>query len=284
MTETGGKRIGFVDFQLDNFHANTYLKLIREPLRDRGFEVAGCTAMNEAAGRTWADVNQVPYCVSIKDLGRNVDFLAVLAPSNPEVHLDMCQAVLPLKKPTFVDKTFAPNLRTAKKIFELADKHKTPIMTSSALRHTNVQAHVKTIGGPGHVRHMVVFAPGRTFEEYVIHPLEMVVSCMGPTARQLMRRGTEQCSQILVNYSDGRTATINQYCQTRTPYAASVTTTEETQIITVNTNRLFLDAAAAILDFFAAGKPDFDRAETLQIMRMRDLAQKPAAWEGFVRV
>ena len=39
------KQIGFVDFKLDNFHANTYLAAIRKELSGRGFAVAGCYSL-----------------------------------------------------------------------------------------------------------------------------------------------------------------------------------------------------------------------------------------------
>jgi hypothetical protein len=45
------------------------------------------------------------------------------APSTPETHLELCQAVLPFGKATYVDKTFAPDLATAREIFALADQH-----------------------------------------------------------------------------------------------------------------------------------------------------------------
>ena len=107
---------------------------------------------------------------------------------------------------------------------------------------------------------------------------------MGPGARSLMRRGTEQCSELLINYRDGRTAVVNLYCKVRTPYAASITTTEETQIITVNLQKLFPNATVAMMDFFETGDAPFDRAETLAIMRMRDVAGRVNALKGFVKL
>ena len=38
-----GKRIGFVDLNLDNYHANVFLQALRGPLLSRGFTVAGAT-------------------------------------------------------------------------------------------------------------------------------------------------------------------------------------------------------------------------------------------------
>ena len=102
------QRIGFVDFNLDNFHADVYLKLLRQDLRERGFAVAGATALQIEESRAWALKNQIPYYSSVAELDDHVDFYAVLAPSNPEVHEELCRQVLPFAKPTYVDKTFAP--------------------------------------------------------------------------------------------------------------------------------------------------------------------------------
>ena len=92
------KRIGFVDYKLDNFHANTYLKAIRETLKDRGYTVAGCHALEESEGKTWATKNNVRYFSTAEDLNEHADYYCILAPSNPETHLDLCRRVLPIGK------------------------------------------------------------------------------------------------------------------------------------------------------------------------------------------
>ena len=47
------QRIGFVDFDLDNFHADVYLKLLRSDLQSRGFTVAGATAIQADSSQAW---------------------------------------------------------------------------------------------------------------------------------------------------------------------------------------------------------------------------------------
>jgi hypothetical protein len=47
------KRIGFVDDDLDNFHSRVYLEAIRGPLKERGFVVAGATALQPEKSRAW---------------------------------------------------------------------------------------------------------------------------------------------------------------------------------------------------------------------------------------
>ncbi len=276
-------RIGFVDDNLDNFHARTYLRILRAELKDRGFVVSGATALQAEKSRRWANEHDVPYFDTVERLNKVVDYFAVLAPATPQTHLGLCQQVLPLGKTTFVDKTFAPDTATAEKIFALADKHKVAMQSSSALRYTAIQKHVAE-AGRDNLRHMISWGGGSNFDEYVIHPLELVISCMGHEVETVMRRGDEPHSQLLLNFTRDRTAVVNVYTKSRTPYAASVTTAKETSYIPVDTKQLFVDAAAGMLDFVAAGKPLIDRRETLAIMRIIDAARDPATKQEFVKI
>lgn len=275
------RRIGVVDDSLDNYHARVYLEIFRGALKERGFVVTGAFSLQHDKSREWARKQNLDYFESADKLNEVVDCYAVLAPGTPKTHLELCQRVLPFGKTTFVDKTFAPDRATADRIFALADQHKVAVQTCSALRYTAVQ---KYVAGAGKVRHVVTWGPGGNYDEYVIHPTELAVSCLGHEAVELMRRGTEPESQLLVNFSAGRTAVINVYNKKQTPFAASVTTEKETKYIEVDTKRLFVDAAAAMLDFFAAGRPDVDRRESLAILRILDAARDPAALERFVKL
>lgn len=280
MTATG-KRIGFVDYQLDNFHANHYLKLLRNELKERGFEIAGCQALEEESGREWAAKNEVPYYDQAEKLNDEVDFFMVLAPSNPETHLELCERVLPFGKPTYVDKTFAPDIETAEKIFALADRFKSPMQTTSALRYTNVQHYIRQLKDEK-VLHMVSWGAGRSFEEYAIHPVELVISSMGHQTESLMRRGTGAQSQLLVNFQNGRTAVINVYVEgAQTPFAASVTTATATKLLPVE-NDFFLEFMVDQLDFFESGKPSIPREESLMVRKILDVSGRPEALKGFV--
>ncbi len=278
------KRIGFVDHDLDNFHSNTYLRLIRADLKPRAFEVSCCTGLKRASGRRWAKKNGIPWCDSPEQMTDHADVFAIMAPSNAETHLELCRAVFPLGKPTFVDKTFAPSFAEAKAIYRLARKHRVQIESSSALRYTEVQNRARELGAPGKLRHMVTFSPGGSFEEYAVHPLEMVVSCMGANAKSVMRRGTGRSAQLLLEYPGGRTATANIHCGTRTPFAAALTTAKETVMVEVDRATLFLNAASAMLDFLAGKRKPVPRKETLAIMQIIDAAGRPEALRKPVRL
>lgn len=274
-----GRRIGFVDDDLNNYHSNVFLQALRGPLKARGFEVAGCTGLKGAEGRAWAEKNGIGWFDEMAALDRAVDFYMILAPSTPATHLELCRRVLPFKKPTYVDKTFAPDLTTARQIFALADQHGTVMQTSSALRYTNVQDEVKKLGK---IEHMIAWGGGGSFAEYAIHPLELLISVMGPEVTAMMRRGAGSRSQLLINFTGERTGISNVFAQTNTPFAASVTTEKVTRYIEVDSSKIFVNNLAAILDFFEARQPNVDRRETLSIMRILDAARDPRSLREFV--
>ena len=283
MSMQAGTRIGFVDDNLENFHANTFLRLARGPLASRGFVIAGCTGLNETAGRAWAEKNGVPYLPDVKALDATVDAFMVLAPSTPDTHLELVRRVVPFRKPTYVDKTFAPNLADAQEIFRLADQAGVPLQSTSVLRYTAVQEEVKkTATDP--VEHMVAWGGGSSFGEYAVHPLELVVSVMGPEVETLMRRGSGDRSQLLLNFSRDRTAVVNVYTGGSTPYAASISNRKSTRLVQVDQALMFQNSLSATMDFFASGKPNIDRRETLAIMGIIDAAGRPEALSQLVKV
>ena len=82
----------------------------------------------------WCAKYGVKKCETIEELCEKSDAIIVLAPSNPEKHLRYAEKVLPYGKLTYIDKTFAPDVATAEKIFELGEKYGAKLFSSSALR------------------------------------------------------------------------------------------------------------------------------------------------------
>ncbi len=277
-------RIGLVDYDLNNFHADVYLETLRGALADRGFVIAGATAVEEEAGRQWCQKNEVLYFDDVDALDDAVDYYMVLAPSNPGCHLSMCEQVFSKGKMTYVDKTFAPNHALAQQIFELADRHEVAIQTSSALRYTQVQSAVQAFanGDKSPVRNLAVWGGGDSVAEYAIHPLELAVSCLGADAQELMTLGTADHPQWILRYTDGRLATIDFNPNEHVPYAAALTTDHTTELINIDLSQLFVDAAAGILDFFLKGMAQIDRKESLLIRQVLDLIAEGQPHRTFV--
>ena len=134
------KKIGIIDYFIDEWHSNTYLSLFEQASKALGvdYKVVYGYAEVEKEGKMltddWCKKNNIIRCQTIEELCEKSDNILILAPANPETHLKYAEKALAYGKTTYIDKTFAPDLETAKKIFELAEKYNTKIFTSSALR------------------------------------------------------------------------------------------------------------------------------------------------------
>lgn len=276
-------RIGFIDDQLDNWHANTFLSLLRTDLAARG-TVVGAHALAADSGRAWAAAKGVTWYDDPAALARACDALMVLAPSTPETHPELAKRALPAGLPTYIDKTFATDLAAARAIFALADRHHAPVQSSSALRWTSAHQAMAASGEIADLRQVSTWGGGRSFGEYAIHPIELAVSLLGPGITGVLRRGTGDQSQLILDASGGRGAVVNVCCGTDTPFAVVATTTKTTRWHAVDGNVLFRDAMAAIADFLADGVPRVDRRETLAVRAILDAAHDPRCQAGFLPI
>ena len=100
------KTIGFVDYYINEWHANNYVGWIREASEKIGydFEVKyawaelECDPKGEMSTDEWCGKYGVTKCATIDELCEKSDYIIVLAPSNPETHLRYAEAVLKYKK------------------------------------------------------------------------------------------------------------------------------------------------------------------------------------------
>ena len=130
------KKIGFIDYYLDQFHANNYPEMIKNA-SDGRYEVAYAYGMvdskNGLTNREWSLKYGVELLDTIEEVVEKSDVLIVMSPDNPEMHEHLCELPLKSGKLVYVDKTFAPDRETALRIFANADAHSTPCYSSSAL-------------------------------------------------------------------------------------------------------------------------------------------------------
>ena len=175
------KTIGFVDFYLSEWNANNYPAWIKQANEKLGldYKVAYAWAEQDLSpvyGKTteeWCSEYGVEQCATLKGLCEKSDVILVLAPSNPEKHLGYAEEVLKYGKNTYIDNTFAPDFKTAGKIFAIAKQYGTKFFSSSALRYGTELCEVKdavkvaTKGG------------GSNHPEYIVHQAVMVVKTLG---------------------------------------------------------------------------------------------------------
>ncbi|HML46940.1 MAG TPA: Gfo/Idh/MocA family oxidoreductase, partial [Clostridia bacterium] len=134
-------KIGFIDYYLDEWHANNYPAWMRDIARAQGWDIDICYAygqMDKPGGLTtqaWCEKNGVESCPTIEDLVEKSDAILVLSPDNSEQHERLGDPALRSGKPVYMDKTFSPDLASGIRMFDLAERHATPLCSSSALRY-----------------------------------------------------------------------------------------------------------------------------------------------------
>ena len=256
------KKLGFIDLFIDEWHANNYPAWIKTARRGTEFELAYAWEKAPQNGRPlekWcADFGVTPL-KSMEEVVEKSDAVFVLAPSKPEVHRELAEIPLKSGKPVFVDKPFAPSKADAEAMFELAAKHNTPLMSSSALRFsTELDAYRNKPG----TTYMETTGGGRSFWEYSIHQIEMIVSVLGTGAKRIMQCGANDVEHMVIQYEDDRRASV-----TYTPNAPFTTRLvhEGKMIVNPQCSDFFPILLSEILDFFATGKSPIDTAQTIEI-------------------
>ena len=267
------KKIGFVDYYISEWHANNYPawmaaceKLGEEYKIAYGWAELDKSPEDGVTTAEWCEKNGAEKCDTLEELCEKSDVIIILAPSNPEKHLGYAETVLKYGKRTYIDKTFAPDLETAKKIFALAEKYGTPFFSTSALRYATEldeypECNMVTISGGG-----------ETAEEYIVHQIEMLVKKVGVGAASI--KATQMGAQTIfsVGYNDGREAMMI-YGQGM-PFAAYMMAEGQSPKYKAAKSSYFKILAADILRFFEEGTTSFDINETLEVMKIRDGALK----------
>lgn len=276
------KKIGFIDYFIDEWHANNYPKMIAEAKLGKDFQVSLAWEETTPAGKKplaeWCAAFGVGQAKSIDQVVAECDCLVVLAPDNPETHERLADLPLKSGKPVYMDKTFALELAIARRLFAKAEKHGTPLMSSSALRFgTQIQ---EAVAANGKHADFALIRGGGVFERYAVHSVEMLVTLMGPQPKRLMAIGGDNKSIVLmVEFLDGRRG----FCAIAEghPFQFSAQYGDKS----VRGDELpdffprFIDG---MLEFFAIGKSLIPKEETLAVVAVVEAGlqalRKPDAW------
>ena len=204
------KKIGFVDYFISEWHANNYPAWIDRIAAEMGVDYKVAYAWAELDTSPVDGVNTAEWCekfgaepcATIDELCEKSDVIVILSPSNPETHLRYAEAVLKHGKRTYIDKTFAPDAETAKKIFALGEKYGTPFFSTSALRYAT---ELDAVDSPDS---LLLTGGGSNFPEYSIHMIEMLVKTMGTGAESVRAERVGSQLHVFVSFGDERAAAM----------------------------------------------------------------------------
>lgn len=269
------KAIGFVDYYISEWHADNYPHWIKEAGEKMGleYEVAYAWALkdiseyNGKSTEEWCKEFKVTPCRTAKELCEKSDCIIVLAPSNPEKHLELVKAVFPyaMGKRFYIDKTFAPDVATAKEIYALAKKYNITFFSTSALRYA------AEISEDTACDSVITYGGGGNFEEYVIHQAEIIVKTMGTDIARVNTVNTETGHDCLITFKDGRVAELHYASDLGFRVLVENAGKKREKQITSDFFRALIEK---ILIFFERGETDFDAGQTLAVMALREAAIK----------
>lgn len=274
------KKIGFIDYYLSEWHANNYPGWIREICKKEGkdIEIAYAWAEKEVSpvyGKTtddWCAQFGATRCNSIEEVCEKSDYILILAPSDPEKHLGYAKVALKYGKNTYIDKTFAPDYKTAKEIYAIAEKYGTKIFSTSALRYAEELAPYTE------AKSVLVTGGGVNFAEYLIHPVEMLVKMMGIGARRVKAEKSGAQCFCRIDYGEGREGSL--LFATEMPNFAYAEKKEGGEAYLPIASDFFKGLMADILRFYETGEVSFPEEQTFEAMRVRDAILKAAGREG----
>ena len=280
------KKVGLIDLYLDNWHANHLPELLANETHGEyvvSYAWAALDPAVEAAPDPDATLSThdfcekygVELCASAAEVVEKSDVLLVLAPNNPETHEGFSKEALASGKRTYIDKTFAPDLATAKRIFAMAKAGNTPMFSSSALRFSRELYDVKREG----IRTVQVRGSGR-YKDYCIHQIEMIVSLMGAGARRVMALGTADAPQLVVEFEGGRYATWGHFVDC--PFSLNVRYDSGEGVNIPQCSGFFPMYTHELVDFFENGTVKVPEEETLAVIGIREASfealTKPGCW------
>lgn len=200
-------RVGFVDHHLNNWHSDTFIRLLRGPLAGEEIEIVSAWE-SDPAGDDWCAKNGVSRAQSPEEVVNAVDGVFLLAPDNIYAHLELARRVLPYGKPTFIDKFLAPTSAEAEEIVNLARQHSTPIFSASGLRYAvELDSLVSELAGKR-------IDAGRftgmgAWDGYGIHTLTMALRMMGHGVRRIIDTGSATAHTVTLDYGDDRRAIVD---------------------------------------------------------------------------
>lgn len=277
-------KIGLIDFYLNNWHTDHYPEYMALAAQRYGVDIAvtDACALRDAPkdavpNEEWCRRMGIRLAADEQELISRVDGIMVMGADECLEHELLAHQALMSGKPVYCDKTFAPNLETAVRMFDLAQQHHTPVFTCSAQRyvmelqswrraHQGRQAAFCATQGPGDLRN------------YSIHQFEMVEYIMGRGAARCMAFSDGSKCTFHYLYQDGRAAQVEQAAGL--PFRMLASDGHECRDIAVTD--YYMALMYALCRFFQDGVLPVSREDTLEIMAMQQAArvalETPGLW------
>jgi hypothetical protein len=261
------KRIGFIDYYIDEWHANNYPAWIRGSSLKGEFDVTLAWEEASLPGKKpieqWCREQNVKHAPDLETVVRECDCLVVLSPDNAERHEALSDLPLRSGKPVYIDKPFASSLAEARRMAQKAARYNTPLMSSSALRFGSALQDTLVNKIAGKPVRFSATRGGGVFSIYAIHQLEMLVMTLGTGASRVMQCGNKHSNLLVIKYPDDRCGTINLIPDH--PFQISTQYGDNKLSVIDKMDDFFPLFIEAMLKFFKTGVSPVPLSQTLEI-------------------
>ena len=271
-------KVGFIDYFLDEWHANTAPKHLEE--QSNG-EVKVCFAYGEipspkgVTSEQWCEKMGVEYCSTIAEVIQKSDVLVILSPDNCERKEDLSREALASGKPCFVDKPFGTDLASAKRMFAIAEANNTPCYTCSSLRYAQEYYTVDRSA----IKSLVAMTPQNSYDNYILHALEPAMMLMEEPAKRASAVMTDDAFySVTIEMQSGRHIVISSL-NYNSPYMMNVCIPTANQLIDCSYD-FWIYHYKAMIEFFKTGVEPVSHKESLMIAAAREAGKKSLAANG----
>ncbi len=249
------KKIGIIDYYLDEFHANHFPQWIAESKYGDEFCLEMAWAeMDRPGGLTtceWCEKYGIRRADSLEALVDECDCIIIAAPDEAHSHERLSRYALQSGKPVYIDKVLANDLDSGKRIVAQAKRYGTPMYASSALRFFKELDSIPKEKRTGEDIEILALLGAASFEVYIVHQIEMLVTLCGPRVRRLKNVGTKEAPVLIADCGD---AFVTMTVMGKAPFAASIGYRDGTNCYLPDCTEYFPLATKAMLEFFISGK------------------------------
>ena len=288
-------RLGIVDF--DSSHCIEFTRRFNhvgvdaDECVDGARVVLGCPGTSEMnPTRIAGFTEEILTCgvelveTAAEMLGR-IDAVLVLSLCGTP-HLGHVRPFLEAGVPAFVDKPFACCFDDARKMIQLAQEERTPLVTSSGLRFAEAVTAFQSDQRYGRLQGLVSYGPAKRAEgnpglfHYGIHPTTVLMTLMGPGCESVSNVCTPEAELVTARWSDGRIATLRGNRAGSTAYGFVAFCENAVVHQSVSTRYAYRNLCRMIVETFTSGQPVVPQEETLEIVRFIEAAMQSEQQNG----
>lgn len=280
---------------LDTSHAVSFTRILNDP--DHEYHVQGGRVVAAFPGgspdfeksitRVEGFTNQMrdDFGVAIMDTPEAVaeasDAILILS-GDGRVHAEQFGKIAAYGKPVFIDKPLAVSTADARRIFRLAEEHRIPVLSSSALRYSVALDQALANQESGKLLGADVYGPMPIeptqpgFFWYGIHAIEILYKIMGIGCTQVYTATSEDHDVIVGHWKEGRIGTVRGSRVSPYNYGGLIHREKGTASFDVNTHPKprYASELDVIMDMFHHGRVQVEKTETLEIIRFIEAANE----------